>query len=240
MARTAEPAGVVGKKTWSLKKITQTLVLLALAVPATAQEAPEYRAEIGGGVGLVAYEGDFNGNPLRNQQPMLTAVGRYRLNPRMAVAAHVSWGQLRGSSADAHTSYPLPEQTRFKHAVVDVGGRYEYHFWPYGTGKEYRGAQRLTPYIYIGVGVTVANPGSAVTALNVPIGGGVKYKMGDRFNVALEWTAHFTASDRLDGVADPYGIRSSGLFKNTDGYSHLQVSLTYDIWKKCKTCNNDI
>jgi hypothetical protein len=50
---------------------------------------------------------------------------------------------------------------------------------------------------------------------------------------------HFTTSDRLDGVKDPYGIESSGLFKNTDCYSTLQVTLTYDLWAKCKTCNND-
>ena len=43
----------------------------------------------------------------------------------------------------------------------------------------------------------------------------------------------------LDGVKDPYGIKSSGLFKNTDCYSQLRVSLTYDLWAKCKTCHND-
>lgn len=228
------------RKTRSLKKIAQTLLLLALAVQAAAQEAPEYRAEIGGGIGLVAYEGDFNGSPLRHQQPMVSAVARYRLNPRMAVAAQVGWGQLKGSSDDAHTSYPDLEQTRFKHAVVDMDVRYEYHFWPYGTGREYRGARRFTPYIYIGAGVAVVRAGQTVTAFQMPIGGGVKYKIGERMNVALEWTAHFTGSDRLDGVADPYGIKSRGLFKNTDDYSHLRLSLTYDIWRKCRTCNNDI
>jgi hypothetical protein len=50
---------------------------------------------------------------------------------------------------------------------------------------------------------------------------------------------HFTGSDKLDGVTDPYGIKSSGLFKNTDSYSTLLVTLSYDIWAKCKTCHND-
>ena len=53
------------------------------------------------------------------------------------------------------------------------------------------------------------------------------------------WMMHFTGSDSLDDVSDPYGIKSSGLFKNTDCYSTLQLTLTYDIWAKCKTCNND-
>jgi hypothetical protein len=74
---------------------------------------------------------------------------------------------------------------------------------------------------------------------NLPLGGGVKYKAAPRVNVALEWTIHFTSSDMLDNTKDPYGIKSSGLFKNTDCYSHLRLSLTYDIWAKCRTCHND-
>ena len=48
-----------------------------------------------------------------------------------------------------------------------------------------------------------------------------------------------TPSDYLDGRKDIYGIQSSGLFKNTDCYSVLQLAVSYDIWMKCKTCHND-
>ncbi len=217
-------------------------IMLAVAVmPATvsAQSDPEYRAELGGGIGLVAYEGDFNGSPLRNMQPMLSLLGRYKMNPRMAVAMNISYGWLKGSSENTATYYPNLPVTEFKHGVADIGVRYEYNFWPYGTGREYRGAQRLTPYISLGLGATVAKPGKTLVAVNMPLGVGVKYKIGQRTNFAAEWAVHFTGSDRLDGVADPYGIKSSGLFKNTDGYSHLRLSLTYDFWAKCKTCHND-
>ena len=50
---------------------------------------------------------------------------------------------------------------------------------------------------------------------------------------------HFALSDGLDGVKDPYGIASSGMFKNTDSYSVLQVSLTYSFAAKCRTFHND-
>ena len=73
----------------------------------------------------------------------------------------------------------------------------------------------------------------------LPIGAGVKYKIGERVNLTAEWRVHFTLSDLLDGKKDPYGIKSSGLFKNTDGYSILQLAVTYDLWAKCKTCHND-
>ena len=75
--------------------------------------------------------------------------------------------------------------------------------------------------------------------MNLPLGAGIKYKLGQRLNLSAEWVVRFTLSDKLDGREDVYGIKSSGLFKNTDCYSVLQVALTYDLWAKCKTCNND-
>ena len=71
-----------------------------------AQDEPEYRMEIGGGLALTAYEGDFNGNLLRQLQPMAGAVAKYKMNPRMAWAASLRYGQLKGSSANVETWYP--------------------------------------------------------------------------------------------------------------------------------------
>ena len=120
-----------------------------LAVSAKAQTEPEYRLEIGGGVGMVSYQGDFNGNLFKNMQPMFSLLGKYKFNPRMALAMNISYGQLKGDSKGANTYYPFTWQDySFKTNVFDVGIRYEYNFWPYGTGREYRGAKRLIPYIY--------------------------------------------------------------------------------------------
>jgi hypothetical protein len=165
------------------------------------------------------------------------------------LSLNVSYGQLKGSSKDAKTYFPadpsaptsttMPLSYDFKHTVVDAGLRLEYNFWPFGTGFEYRGAKRLTPYVAIGLGMTVAKANKTVMGLNMPVGAGVKFKLADRLNLAAEWAMHITTCDELDGIKDPYGIESSGLFKNTDCYSHFRVSLTYDFWAKCRTCHND-
>ena len=207
---------------------------------AVAQTEPEYRLEVGGGIGMVSYEGDFNGNIFKNAQPMFSLLAKYRFNPRMALAMNISYGSLKGSAKDV-SSY-VPEEWAdydFKTNIGDVGLRLECNFWPFGTGMEYRGAQRLTPYIFIGLGTTVFKTDETRLTMNMPIGIGVKYKAANRVNMALEWAMHFTSTDRLDGVSDPYGIKSHGLFKNTDCYSHLRLSVTYDLWAKCKTCHND-
>ena len=222
-----------------MKKVLLWILLLA-AVGAKAQTEPEYRLELGGGVGLLTYLGDFNTNLIKNTQPMFSLLAKYKFDPRQALAMNVSYGTLKGSAKYEKSYYPnVQEDYSFKNNVLDVGLRYEYNFWPYGTGEEYRGAKRLTPYIYIGLGITACKAGKTEMGVNLPVGAGVKYKAADRVNVALEWTMHFTSNDRLDGIEDPYGIKRSGLFKNTDCYSHLRLSLTYDLWAKCKTCHND-
>lgn len=219
-----------------------SILLLVAAVQTQAQDDVEYRMEVGVGAGLVSYLGDFNGSVVKNMQPMGSLVWRWVLNPRMALRAKGSYGKLKGSSADVQTYYPdmQAKPYQFNHSLGDLGVTFEYNFWPYGTGRDYRGAKRLTPFIFGGVGGTYVSGGPKdVWTAHVPLGLGVKYKLGDRVNIGLEWAAHFSLSDKLDGVVDPYLVKSSGLFKNTDGYSTLLVTLTYSFQAKCRTCHND-
>lgn len=224
------------------KLVLLALITLCMTMTAYAQDDPEYRAEIGAGAGLTAYQGDFNGSLTKNMQPMGAVVGKYRFNPRMSLGLNIGFGKLKASSADADTWYPELQDTiiNISNNLVDAGVRFEYNFWPYGTGREYRGAKRVTPYIYMGIGTTfVSGDNESVFTANIPIGIGVKYKIAERLNASLDWSIHFSMSDKLDGVKDPYGIKSSGMFKNTDSYSMLQLSLTYDIMAKCRTCHSD-
>lgn len=212
------------------------------AITARAQEDPEYRAEVGAGVGLMTYYGDFNSALFKGMQPAFTLLGRYKWNPRMALAMSITYGKLKGSSDNVDTWYPDYQESvyEFDNSLWDIALRYEYNFWPYGTGREYRGARPFTPYLALGLGAAIAknDSGTEVTA-SVPFAFGVKYKASTRLNIGLEWAMAFSMSDWLDGVEDPYGIESSGIFKNADAFSNLRLSITYDVWAKCKTCNND-
>ena len=218
------------------------LALMTLStVRVSAQDDVEYRMEVGAAVGLMGYHGDFNGSLTKNLQPVGSLVARYIFNPYMGLKANVSYGKLKGSSADVKTWYPeYRAPYSFSNKLVDLDVVYEYNFWPYGTGRDYRGAKRLTPYLLLGLGGTfVKTDQKNVFTANLPIGVGVKYKVGARVNVGLEWAMHFSLNDELDGVKDPYGIKSSGLFKNTDCYSTLQLSVTYSFMAKCRTCHNE-
>lgn len=226
------------RKQWLVKVLLVLLTFHCSLFTSLAQDEPEYRLEIGAGAGTVTYLGDYNTNLLKNAQPWGAVVGKYKFNPRMAVAMTIGYGKLKGSTADANTWYPS-EDRQFNYKMVDAGLRYEYNFWAYGTGREYRGARPLTPFIALGLGAIYHGGAEKGLAVNLPFGAGVKYKLGNRLNLTAEWRMHFSMSDKLDGVEDPYGIKSTGIFKNTDCFSILQVALTYDFWAKCKTCHND-
>lgn len=225
-----------------MRKILVTLLMLCATLTASAQQDDEYLMEIGGGVGMVSYQGDFNGKITSGMQPAGAIVWRRLLNPYMGFRVTGMMGKLKGDATRVETYYP-DETTRaysFDRSLTDVSVTYEYNFWPYGTGRDYRGAKRLTPFVFGGIGATYVSGGEKkVFTANVPIGLGIKYKLKERLNVGLEWSMHFSLSDELDGMADPYGIKSSGAFKNTDCYSGLMLTLTYSFKSKCRTCNND-
>lgn len=228
-----------------MKRILFYILLLLVAAPLKAQDGEEYRMEMGAGVGMMGYLGDFNGSLTKNLQPMGSLVARYVFNPYMGLKMNVSYGKVKGRSADVETYYPKFAQKpyEFNNTLVDVGLTYEYNFWPYGTGREYRGAQKFTPFVFGGLGATYVkledgDRKSAFSA-NVPVGIGVKYKIGERTNIGLEWVMHFSLTDEIDGQKDPYDIKSSGAFKNTDCYSTLQLTFTYSFMAKCRTCHNE-
>lgn len=218
------------------------LFLLVSAMTLHAQDDPEYKMEIGAGAGLLTYEGDFNGNLMKESQPMASLMLRRTFNPWMALKLNAIMGKVKGSSANVETKYPdyLTEPYTFSRSLYDVCLSYEYNFMPYGTGRDYRGAKRLVPFAFIGLGVVVSSgDGLTKAAMNMPLGLGIKYKAGKRVNIGLEWAIHLSQSDEIDGIKDPYGIKSSGIFKNTDCYSALQLSITYSFMPKCVTCNKD-
>ena len=150
-----------------------------------AQDDSEYRLEVGVGAGMMGYLGDFNGNLTKDLQPAVSLMGRYVFNPYMALRLNVARGTMKGASADVETYYPdyADQVYTFKNSLYDASVLYELNFWPYGTGRDYRGAKRLTPFVFAGLGMTYADVKTdgakkGKVAFNLPLGLGLKYKIG--------------------------------------------------------------
>ena len=185
-----------------------------------AQEDADFRMEIGGGIGSNFYMGDLNNKMLSCMQPAVGAYWRYLFDP---------YNPKSGSAAD------MPMKAKFTGGVIDMSCMYEINFFPYGYYQNFFGHKRLTPFLQIGLGLTYACVGKE-TGLNVPVGVGVKYRASKRLNVSFDWAMHFTTTDKIDGLEDPLGIKSSG-FKNKDHYGVALLSLTYSFSPRCPNCN---
>ena len=109
-----------------MKRIFINLLLFLAATPLWAQSDPEYKMEIGAGVGMMGYLGDFNESLFKDLQPMGTVLARYNLSPYMGLKMNVSFGKMKGSSADVKTYYPrfASAPYTFDNSLVDVGFAY--------------------------------------------------------------------------------------------------------------------
>lgn len=227
-----------------MRVIAAGAIMLCLAMGVRADNL-EYRYEVGVMVGGSSYYGDANYSSLmKNMNIMGGIVGRYNINPRMAVKGSFAVAGISGSTADFDNRFPGGD-VDFSRTLYDLGAQFECHFLAYGDGSGYKRSHRLSPYIFAGMGMTFApEPADNVFTMNLPVGVGVKYKIAPRLNLGCELSFRFTLSDDLDVTRDtapilndPYGIKGGG-FKNKDSYSFLSVSVTYDLSPKYRKCNN--
>lgn len=221
------------------------LLTLTAGLAAYAQDDVFYRLELGGGVGGGFGLNDVNSKFYGSTNIAGGLIARFPLNPRMAIKGVVNYMKMSGSTDGLADFYPSTTegvtQDRLSYTLkgnlFDLCALYELHFLPYGWVKGYQGYSRIVPYIQVGLGLTYATPDKAFTA-NIPIGLGLKWKIKDRINIGLDWTMHFTPSDKLDGLQAPHGIKSSE-FRNKDHYSLTMLTFTYDLSPKCAACNKD-
>ncbi|MGM9804551.1 MAG: DUF6089 family protein [Muribaculaceae bacterium] len=217
-----------------MRKMMAILLLMWLAAAVNAQE---YRFEAGGALGMSGYLGDANnGNMWKKPGYVAGGVFRYIINSRMAIKANLLTASLSGNSADIENVYPDGAVYDFSSQIYDLGAQFEFNFLNFGIGSRYLKLKRISPYLTMGMGLTMATGDGDAFTLNIPLGVGVKYKIKERLNVALEFTMRKSFSDKLDGLTDINGI-SSGFAKNTDWYSVTMVTLTYEFSKRCRTCH---
>ena len=216
------------------------IALCLLAAPSRARAQEDYRFDIGGGIGMSGYLGDANtANLYQNPSWDAELLLRYIANPRWAFKTNFYFGQLRGDTAQMTNVLPDGKQFKFSTMFYELGEMAEFNFFAYGMGESYRKLKRFSPYITAGLSATLWTvDGHTYAGFTLPFGLGVKFKVNKRLNLGLEFLMKKVFSDRLDGdnLADPYSIKSS-FAKNTDWYSTLTFTISYEFSKRCEVCH---
>lgn len=227
-----------------MRKTLVILLTLAIAWVGGQQAAAQgesYKFDIGAGLGMSGYLGDANtSNVFKHPGVALNGSFRYLFNDtRFAIRGLLTAASLSGNSAEMDNVFPSGATYKFNSWIYDLGVRGEFNFFAYGIGETYKRLRRWSPYLSLGLGCTLSSAeGATFVAASLPMGFGVKYKIRPRLNLGAEFTIAKVLGDHIDGreLSDLYLIKSSFL-KNTDWYSTLMVSLSWEFGPRCVVCN---
>jgi hypothetical protein len=213
----------------------------------TAAAAQEYKYEFGGMAGMAMYLGDANEASLfRGWNPAGGLVFRYNTNFRWALKAGLLMGRATGDTKNEANVFPNHAQAAFKRNFLNLSGQVEFNFLPYSDKFSYLNTRKYSPYIFTGLGLTLASGENMFFGLNLPLGIGAKYKMKNRVNLGVEYSINRLFSDAFDApvsgeefnLNNPYNVKQ-GLFKNKDWYNTLLFSITWEFGLRDKRCTTD-
>jgi len=208
-----------------------------------AQNSVVQEGEFGFGVGAGHYFGDLNTKARLNRAKFAaTAFFRKNFGNYIAARVGVSFAQLGYS--DIYNSYNKQMFSRnlsFNSKVWELTLQGDFNFFRFMPGEP---QYSFTPYITLGAGIFSYDPyaylrgekvflrplgtegqGSSLyperkqyssMAICIPFGGGVKYSLNERINIAFEVLHRFTNTDYLDDVSKTY-VDPAAFPLNPDG-----------------------
>ncbi len=210
--------------------------------------------EIGGGAGVAAYSGDI----IRRIDPgqiglQGTLFGKRNFDNVWSLRAGVNLARLNAAdSIKPIDRLAEVRDGRFRAGIVEISAVMEFNFLDYlRNNSEFR----WSPYAFFGLGYTFVIARGNTYAFNVssdynlstlviPFGGGVKYRLNDRWTLALEVGMRPTFTDYLDKIDsqepviprfqnpnapnEPYGI-NYGNPNDKDWYYFTGLMISYTI-----------
>lgn len=223
-------------------KLYTTIISLFFCVTAVAQE---YRYELGVMGGMSMYMGDANQTSIfKEWNPSGGIVFRNNLNFRWALKADLLYGKVSGTTKNTENVFPGNGESQFSRHFGELGMQMEFNFLPYSDKYAYLNTSKLSPYMLLGLGASIApgDKGNTFFSMNIPMGVGVKYKLRNKLNIGLEYTVHKLLGDGFDApnkngfnLDNPYGVKN-GLFKNKDWYNTLFISITWEFGLRDTRC----
>ncbi|WP_143308103.1 type IX secretion system protein PorG [Chitinophaga vietnamensis] len=212
--------------------VVSLLLVLGCLLPRTAmaQKELEYVGELGISVGGAQYFGDLNTRGALNAvKPAVGVYYRKYMNDYIGVRAHARFLQLGYSDVYNKNEFERRRNLSFNTNVFELALQGDFNFFRFEPGSL---EHRFSPYLSGGASIFHFNPytyyqgvkyylqplrtegqGTALYPDRKPyslvsyawlIGGGFKYNISKKVNVALEAVYRFTQTDYLDDVSTTY------------------------------------
>lgn len=231
--------------------------------------------EVGLFGGGAYYLGDINpGKQFSEVQPAFGLIARYNANTRWTYRVSITTAEV--TAQDAVVKFNEARGLAFKTKINDFAAIAEFNFFDYFTGSK---RDYVTPYIFGGISIfhftprAIDSTGADLHAIgtegqyleggpkiynkvsfSIPFGIGVKYSLGKRVGLAVEWRMQKAFTDYIDDVSTNYadvpGSDPTANFKpdmqrgdktTNDWFSFAGFTLTYKFnligKQKCENFN---
>ena len=234
------------------------LLSIVIVLPALVwADTRMYRCELGLQAGGSYYVGDATRHIFTN--PLETFGGQFRYKFDKRWAMQVKAQRQRITFREHGTEGTLYYNPMWH---VDVVG--EFNFFRFGERGYDMRVKPITPYMFIGLGVSVYNETATESSDNafplligsgnkpkagmyIPLGIGMKWKFADRWQLHVVWQHQIYFVDNieglpaLDGRTNPavgggrYGLNGTNILNN-DLTSTLTLGIVFEFAKEKKIC----
>ncbi len=197
-----------------MTKFRFILLFFLIGLPKIYSQAYEFGAMFGGGnyIGDIGREYYFYPNKIGGG-----IVFKRTLNPWMSMRLNLNYFQIEARDADAESLGRQARNLSVNGQIINFSTGIEYNFIPRNPFIPLKSLKKLTPYLFVGVGLsnysgklyqTSSNQNYGYeyngASLNIPMILGLKYKFTHHFLISLETGAYYHFTDNLDGTGAYY------------------------------------
>lgn len=198
--------------------------------------------DIGIGLGGLSYTGDLQrGYKVLENRLAGTVLYRYTFSNAVSVKGAITGGLLQGSDASPMDEFAAARDASFDIMLLEGAVTLEYHFLNFLDSKSWA---NYSPYFFAGVGAYTffgdearGNTYRRVQPV-IPFGVGVKYLLGPRWQLGLEFGARKTFFDYLDNISefDPALSKKAQNYQygnqyDDDWYYFLGLTVSYTFYQ---------
>lgn len=182
-----------------------------------------------GGVmaGFTGYSGDLQHARLEvgSFGPSAGLIARYNVSPLWSVRGQVLYGRFSGTDATSVREGLRSRNLSFQNQVIELSAQAEWNLMAFNILE----GQKQSPYLFAGLGIFYHNPtavydGKKYSLRNLgtegqtleggkkylpisaafPIGGGIRFALGQKYVLGFEFGTRITLTDYLDDVGRYY------------------------------------
>lgn len=193
-----------------------------------AQSSIEFGVLLGGST----YYGDLNGQQFSASHihPSAALLGRYNINERWAVKGFIAYGKISGADSISSSSREKQRNLSFISDIFEVSAQFELNLIKNKLG--YNRTNKAIPYLFSGLAIFNFNPRTiykgkeyelqplgtegqgtteyndrekyALTQISIPLGFGLKKRVGKHFTFGIEAGMRYTFTNYLDDIGGKF------------------------------------